>query len=105
MNLEEIRKNYLAQMQATPSEQSTQEQEALQNIATLEAAVKGIMNKSAWERYCTLKVGQPQKALQALVVIGQLIQQGKQKIITDEMFKELLVRMDGQKKEQKITFK
>jgi programmed cell death protein 5 len=80
-----------------------QMQEQLEQLETL---AKAYMSPEAISRYGTLKSAHLEKAIQSLVIITQLVQQGtiKEKI-TDDQYKDLLLRLSPQKKEFKITKK
>jgi programmed cell death protein 5 len=58
------------------------------------------------ERYGNLKVAHTEKAIRVLAALGQLIQAGQIKSqITDKQFKEILKRLEPEKKDFKITRK
>ena len=61
---------------------------------------------AAFERYNNMKIAHQELAVQALVMIAQLAQSGKitQKI-TDNQFREILMRLSPAKKDFKITRK
>lgn len=82
-----------------------QQQDLEQQVAMLEQMVRQLMTPEAMSRYMTLKMAHPEKAMQALVLIAQQVQQGLANKITDEAFKELLQRMEPQKKEFRINHK
>lgn len=75
-------------------------------VESLEALVKKHLDKNALMRYGNLKSAHPEKAMQALVVLAQLIQ-NKQitRVLTDEEFKALLMQMTEEKRETKISFR
>jgi programmed cell death protein 5 len=108
--LEELKKKKLQELQQKQQQalhQQAQEQAQLQQqIEQLEAAVKQFFTKEALERYGNLKAAHPEKAVQVLVVLGQLAQSGKiaQKV-TDDQLKALLKEMEPKKKDFTIKHK
>lgn len=91
--LDEIRKRKIAQMQRQQSNASSEEQKVGQQIAQLEGMVKPILTKDALVRYGTIKTAFPEKWVQVLVVIAQLVQAGRVKTVDDEMLKKLLTQL------------
>lgn len=105
--LDEIKKRKLAELQQKQQEalqQQLQEQAQLQQqVEQLESAVKQYFTKEALSRYGNLKTAHPEKAVQLLVILGQAIQQGQlQQKIDDQQLKELLKRLEPEKKDFKI---
>jgi len=105
--LEEIKKRKLAELQNQQEEalkQQAQEQEQLQaQLEQLEAVVKQYLSKEALQRYGNLKAAHQDKAVQLLVILGQAIQQGQIKEkITDEELKNILKKLQPEKKKFKI---
>ena len=77
-----------------------------QQVAQLENLVKGHLSNDAISRYGNLKSAHPEKAMQALVVLSQMIQSGQiSDRIDDEMLKNILIRMQPEKREFKIRRK
>ena len=76
-------------------------EQEVQQIAQLEAAVKPLFTKDALMRYHTIKLAHPEQAVRVLLVIAQTAQQ-KQITVTDEQLKQLLVQLQPQRKEIKI---
>ena len=104
--LEEIRKQKLAAMQQNMQEQQEKQAEIEQQVEMLEAFVKQHMSAEAISRFGNIKLAHPEKAVQLLVVAGQLIKAGKIKEkISDEQLKQLLTMMDSEKKEFTIKRK
>jgi DNA-binding TFAR19-related protein (PDSD5 family) len=64
-----------------------------QQIGQLESIVRQAFTKDAQERYANLKVGHPQKAVQALIVIAQLLQQARIRQVDDETLKSVLLSL------------
>jgi DNA-binding TFAR19-related protein (PDSD5 family) len=85
--------------------QQEKQSQLLKQIERLEHTVKQHLTKEAITRYGNLKAGHPEKAMQAIAVLAQLIQAGQiKKKLSDEEFKTILKHMQ-QKKEFKITKK
>tara|TARA_Y100000310_G_C20519742_1_gene733056 strand:+ start:346 stop:600 length:255 start_codon:yes stop_codon:yes gene_type:complete len=83
-----------------------QEQQNLQKqIEQLELIAKQRMTPEALSRYGNLKAAHPEKAIQSIVIIVEMVQQGKLSVVTDEEYKKLLQYMTPEKKEFKITRK
>ena len=97
--LEALRNKRLEQLQRQQQEQ----QEFQQQVETLEAYVKQHLTKPALSRYGNLKSAHPEKAVQVLTVLAQILQSGQLKNIDDEQLKDILHRMQPPKKEFKIT--
>jgi len=103
MDLEELKKQRLQELQnELYQKQFEQQSQVQQQVDQLELLVKQYMTPEAINRYGTLKSVHQEKAVQSLVILTQLIQQGKIKEkITDEQYKSLLSRMT-EKKEIRI---
>jgi DNA-binding TFAR19-related protein (PDSD5 family) len=98
--LEELRKQKLAAMQ----QQAVQEQaQIMQQVQQLENLVKPRMTKPALERFGNIRAAHPDKAVQSLVALAQLIQSNKLTIIDDTTLKEILLKLTQEKKEFKLT--
>jgi len=69
-----------------------------QQIAQLESFVRQSLSRDALSRYGTLKTAHPQKAVQLLVLVSQMIQAGKMKVpVSDEELKNVLIAMNTRK--------
>lgn len=96
--LEELKNQQEAALQQQTGEQAQLEQQ----IEQLEMMVRQVFTKDALSRYGNIKAAHPKKAVQVLVVLGQLIQQGKIKQINDAQLKEILKKLTPEKKDFKI---
>jgi DNA-binding TFAR19-related protein (PDSD5 family) len=76
-----------------------------QQIAQLETIVKTLFTKRALQRYGNLRAAHPEKAVQLLAAVGQMMQSGKARKITDYDLKKILVMISPKTKEIKITRK
>lgn len=75
-------------------------------VEALETLIKKYLDKNAITRYGNIKAAHPEKAMQVLAVLAQLIQQGQIKQpISDDEFKALLMQLTQEKKQTKIAFR
>jgi len=73
-------------------------QDEEQKVQQLENIVKQYLNKEALLRYGNIKVAHPQKALQIITILAQLIEtQQLNEKLTDEQFKNLLLNLKEKK--------
>ena len=100
--LEEIRKQKLAALQQQALQEQTQIQ---QQLNELENIVKPRLTKQALERFGNIKAAHPEKAVQLLVALAQLVQAGKLNIVDDNILKEILSKIMSEKREFKINRK
>ena len=77
--------------------------EMQQQVAQLESMVKTLFTKDALSRYGNIKAANPEKAVQLLAALGQMMQQGKTRTVTDEDLKRLLAMMTPKTKQIRIT--
>ena len=103
--LEELKKRRLEQLRQQQNEHFQEESNLQQQIQQLEAIVKQYFTKEALERYGNIKAAHPDKAVQVLAVLGQLIQSGRIDIVDDNIFREILTKITPKKREIKITRK
>ena len=89
------------------NQEDIQKQVELQKqIQLLETTVKQYLAKDAITRYGGIKAAHPQKAIQIITILAQLIQSGQIKEqIDDAQFKEILLKVQEPKKNTKITWK
>jgi len=77
-----------------------------QQINALEELVKKNLTKEAVSRYSNIKIAHPELALNLVILLGSLIQQGKIRgTIDDNQLKELLKQITSRKTDFKITKK
>lgn len=75
-------------------------------VEALETLIKKYLDKNAITRYGNIKAAHPEKAMQVLAILAQLIQQGQIKQpISDDEFKALLMQLTQEKKQTKIAFR
>jgi DNA-binding TFAR19-related protein (PDSD5 family) len=98
--LEELRQRYQQNMEG-----SAQEAEMHQRIQQIEIIIKQKMTKEALQRYSNIKAADPEKSVQVIAVIAQIIQRNNNETIDDEKLKRILTLINLQKRETKITRK
>lgn len=99
--LDQIKQRKLQELQ---QKQMQDEAKIQQQLIQVEEIVKAKLTKEAIERYGNIKAAHPDKAVQLLAFLGQLIQTGKlNETITDEKLKIILNKLTPQKREIKIT--
>ena len=103
--LEQLRRKRLQELQAQSQQGFDQEAQIAQQVAALEGAVKQKLSKEALQRYSNIKAVDPQKAVQLLLVLGQVIQSTNVQEITDDQLKEFLFRTTPKKRDIKINRK
>lgn len=104
-DIEELKRKRLMELKGQFNEQMQEDQQLQQQIEQLESIVKSSMTKEALERYGNVKVAFPEKAIQVLIVLAQLIQTGRISKIDDDYLKEILKKLTPEKKEFKIKRK
>ncbi|HLC98450.1 MAG TPA: DNA-binding protein [Candidatus Nanoarchaeia archaeon] len=104
---EEIKRRKLEQLkrqfQDNSESQMQQEAQAQQQVDALEALIKTKLTKDALQRYSNIKAADPDKAMQILLLLAQLIQSGRADMIDDRQLKKLLMLMSSGKRDIKIT--
>jgi|TARA_B100002003_G_C13859966_1_gene421077 DNA-binding TFAR19-related protein (PDSD5 family) len=76
----------------------SEEEQAQEQIAQLETLVKSKLTRDALVRYGNIKTAHPDKMVQLLLVLGQMIQGGQIESIDDDKMKEILHQMSPEKK-------
>ncbi len=77
--------------------------ELRRKIGALENLVKSYLSKEAILRYSNIKAAYPEKQIQILEIMKNLIQTGRiKKQLSDDEFKEILRLLQTEKKEIKI---
>tara|TARA_Y100000310_G_scaffold109178_1_gene107612 strand:- start:8366 stop:8620 length:255 start_codon:yes stop_codon:yes gene_type:complete len=77
----------------------SEEEQLQEQITQLETLVKTKLTRDALSRYSNIKTAHPDKMVQLLVVLGQMVQGGEVESIDDEKLKEILHQMAPAKKE------
>ena len=80
--------------------------QVLKQVEALERTIKQYLSKEAITRYGTLKTAHPDKAMQVLLVLAELIQ-NKQIThpLSDAEFKSILLQIQKPRKEFKVNLK
>ena len=100
--LEAIRKRKLAEMQARMPDEE-QVEKARQVDAQKQAILRKILTQEARQRLANIKMVKPEFAEQIELQLIQLAQTGRVKIpLDDSQLKEVLKRLQGQRKNIKI---
>lgn len=101
--LELLRQKRMRELLNTQAQQQSEEIKLKQQLQQLEMMIKQLFTKEALERYGNLKVAHPEKAIQLLMLITQLLQHnqlsGK---IDDQTLKTVLQQMEGEKRKTQI---
>lgn len=104
-NLEEIRRRKIEEIQKKQQEQLEQHAQFQRKVEEIEQVVKQKFTKEALQRYGNLKTAHPEKAIQLLAVVMQLLQKYDIEKISDEQLKSLLQNLQQEKKEINIKHK
>jgi DNA-binding TFAR19-related protein (PDSD5 family) len=108
MELDEIRQRKLEELQQMQQQRmlEQQQEEAVfqQKVDMLERFVRSRLTKDALARYGNIKAADPEKAVQLLAMVAQMLQ-SRDGIVDDAQLKELLIKMSPVKKETRITRK
>ena len=96
-DLEELKRKRLKELQGSQEQDFEQEQQFIEQLTQLENTIKPYMSKEAVERFGTVRIAYPQKAVQSLVMIAQLIERDMNLRITDNMYKNILRKLTPKK--------
>ncbi|MBW2992042.1 hypothetical protein KY345_02375 [Candidatus Woesearchaeota archaeon] len=92
--LEKIRMKKMQEMQNQINnqlnEQINQEAQLLQQVEMIENAVKTRMTKEAIQRYGTIKMANPEKAIHVLMVMARALETKQVTQINDDLLKHFL---------------
>ncbi len=102
MDIEEIKKRKLEELNKQLDEQMQEESQLQQQIQQIELAVKQKMTRGALERFGNIKTAYPEKAIQVLVVLARGIQLGKIATVDDATLKEILQTLTLEKRDMQI---
>jgi programmed cell death protein 5 len=102
--LEELRKRRMLELQQRLGQEQQQSQAQQQLEAQKQALLRRILTPEARQRITNLKMVKSEFAKSLELQLIQVAQAGKVRIpITDEQLKEILIRLQGQKRDIKIT--
>ncbi|MHA1202899.1 MAG: DNA-binding protein [Candidatus Heimdallarchaeaceae archaeon] len=104
--LEAIRQRKLAQMQEQQAASQAQEEQQATLEAQKQSILRQILTEEARQRLANVKLVRPQVAEAVELRLIQIAQQGgvKEKI-NDEQLKEILRKIQGQKRETKVEIR
>ena len=91
--LEEIRRRRLEEYKRAYEDARSEQNSVQQQVGKLEAVARNVLTKDAFQRYSNIKLVDPEKAVNLLVIIAQAAQRGV-KHVDDEELKELLKKMN-----------
>lgn len=101
--LEELRRKRLLALQQKTSEEQRETQAEQQLELQKQALLRKILTTEARQRLTNLKMIKPEFTKQLELQLIQLTQTGKFRIpITDEQLKQILIQLQGKKRETKI---
>jgi len=98
--LEGLRKKRLQEMIERKQQEFNEKAEIDSQLQQIESVIKPKLTKEAFQRYSNIKIAYPEKRAQLLVMLAQVHDRIEK--IDDEQLKEILRRMEPQKKETKI---
>ena len=102
--LEELRRRRMIEIQQRLAQEQQRAQAQQQIEIQKQAILRRILTTEARQRLTNLKMVKPEFANTLELQLIQLAQSGKvQTPITDEQLKEILVRLQGQRRDIKIT--
>lgn len=104
--LEEIRKKKLLELQQETAEEERQVQMEQQLEQKKQALLRGILTIEARQRLTNLKMVKPDFTSQLELQLIQLAQRGQIPVpLTDEQLKQILIQLQGRKREINIRRK
>lgn len=103
-DLEELRRRRMMELQQRMAQEQERAQRQQQIEMQKQAVLRQILTPKARQRLNNLKMVKPQFASQLELQLIQLVQSGRVQIpITDGQLKEILVRLQSQRRSIKIT--
>jgi len=104
VELEELRKRRMLALQQRLAQEQQQSQAQQKLEAQKQALLRRILTPKSRQRINNLKMVKPEFANALEMQLIQIAQAGKVRIpITDEQLKEILIRLQGQKRDIRIT--
>jgi programmed cell death protein 5 len=101
--LEELRRKKLSALQRQMADEQRQAQTQQRLEAQKEALLRSILSPEARQRLTNLKMIKPEFTEQLELQLIQLAQQGRLPVpLSDEQLKQVLVQLQGRKREMKI---
>lgn len=96
MDLDEIKQRKMEELQEKMQNQMDEETQLQQQINQVELIVKQRLTKEALSRLGNIKIAYPEKYIQLLSVLGQLI--SRVNIVDDNMLKDILIKLEPKHK-------
>ena len=104
--LEAIRQRKLAAMREEAAQDEARKQQIAEAQAQKDAILRQILTPEARQRLTNIKMVKPQFAEQIEMQLIQLAGAGRLKErVTDEQLKSLLLQLQGQERERKVSFR
>jgi len=104
--MEAIRQRKLAELQQQQASQAAQEEERANFEAQKQSVLRQILTEEARQRLANIKLVRPQLAESVEIRLIQLAQQGSlSDKLTDAQLKEILRKIQGQKRETKVDIR
>jgi len=101
--LEELRRRRLLELRRRLAQEQEKTQRAQQLEMQKQALLRRILTSDARQRLANLKIVKPEFANQLELQLIQLAQQGRVELpMTDEQLKEILIRLQSQRRDIKI---
>ncbi len=104
-DIEDLKRRKMEELEEQMGAQTQEELQLQQQIQQLEQVVKAKMTKEAIERFGNVRIAFPEKAIQALVVLAQLIQTEQISQVDDAYLRETLKKLTPEKKDFKVKRK
>ena len=101
--LEDLRRKKMDLFKQQAQSSISENQEFAQQFQQLENGLKQVMTVDALSRYSNVKLAHPETALQALVILAQLLQSGNTSFIDDAQLKNVLLQLSSQKKQTRLN--
>ena len=102
--IEEIRQRRMLELRQRLGQEQQRAQQQQQVEATMQAILRRILEPEARQRLNNLKMVKPEYVSQIELQLIQLVQSNKVKTpISDELLKEILTRLQSQRRDIKIT--
>ena len=104
--LEAIRQRKLAAMREEAAQEEARKQQIAEVQAQKESILRQILTPEARQRLTNIKIVKPQFAEQIEMQLIQLASAGRLRDrVTDEQLKSLLLQLQGQERERKVSFR
>ena len=104
--LEAIRQKKLAALREEAAQEEARKQQISEAQAQKDAILRQILTPEARQRLTNIKMVKPQFAEQIEMQLIQLAGAGRLKErVTDEQLKSLLLQLQGQERERKVSFR